>query len=476
MPETEAPTAPPAPESTPAPESSGTTTIVQPRHITTEAGRGADSPLAKSLSSIMEGKPAAEKPSGERVRGDDGKFVKPDATPKPAVEKKEVAEEKPKVVESPDEPIKRGKVVEATTKPPVQAKEEDPLSEADKRQLSATTQARIRELSGKFRAEEARAKKATEELAAAQKALDEAKATKPDLPDDVKSQLEQLKQYRRRFDLEKDPEIVTQFDSKIDATEQQINAMLKRHGLPDTLEKTIKEHGGFLAFSRSSLSVPVPNQDGVVEQVPAAKLYERILGLLPAPEADLIRAAIGDQARLKRDRDLKIKEESGKAAEFFTKQEQEQAEQTKQQQAHQETFQKTLRSARDKAFTEIPWMKDVDVPEGDGEAAKQARAINKKHAQYRKLYDETLATKDVNDVVLTMLDSVEKYHLQDQLKETEAKLKAAQDELDQIKEASRTVPRNGSGREVASETAEDTSSDPRKTTLRGALEAMQNRA
>lgn len=66
------------------------------------------------------------------------------------------------------------------------------------------------------------------------------------LPAEVESELKELRDFRKVFDIQNDAEFKSKYDSSIESNSNEMEILLKRHGMPDETIKAIKENGGFV--------------------------------------------------------------------------------------------------------------------------------------------------------------------------------------------------------------------------------------
>src|SRR6185436_18362386 len=92
------------------------------------------------------------------------------------------------------------------------------------------------------------AEKATK-LAEYEKKLSEVKTADPATEEKIKTQLDELAMYRRRYELDKDPNVKVKYDQRVEAAEKSIIETLKRRNAGEALLKLINDEGGWAKFS-----------------------------------------------------------------------------------------------------------------------------------------------------------------------------------------------------------------------------------
>jgi len=243
-------------------------------------------------------------------------------------------------------------------------------------------------------------------LADLEKKLTEVKTVDPKTDEAVKKQLDELAMYRRRYDLEKDPEINTKFTARIEQSENVITAKLKERNAGDGLLNLIKEEGGWLKFSNSNRQIQLAN--GSVTT--ASDLSEQILQALPLGERKAVEAAMVDQINTKRDKDSFFEKEQKTANEYFQKLEEEKVKQTQAQQQQVQEITKTIDTWLKDTTSKNEWLKEKEVPANATPEQKTAITEDNRYTrQLNALLHKSLQTKDVNESLELVLDSVRYY-------------------------------------------------------------------
>lgn len=285
-------------------------------------------------------------------------------------------------------------------------------------------------------------------LAELEKKLNEVKTVDPRTDEAIKKQLDELAMYRRRYDLEKDPEINTKFNTRIEQSENSIISSLKARNAGEGLLALIKSEGGWLNFSNSAKQITLA--DGTVAT--QAEISERILQALPLGERKAIEAAMVDQINTKRDKDSFFEKEQKTATEYFKNLEEQQKKQAEAQQGQVQEITKKIDGWLKETAEKNEWLKEKPIPEKATPEQKAAiESDNKYTRQLNSLLKKSLQTKDVDESLELVLDSVryyqerrEKTRLADENAKLKADLEKAQSEINKIRSASRSTPKVGS--------------------------------
>jgi len=277
-------------------------------------------------------------------------------------------------------------------------------------------------------------------LADLEKKLTESGSANPD----VQKQIDELAMYRRRYQLESDPEVKAKFDDAIVAKDAEISDILKQNAAGEGLIKLINDEGGLAKFARLNKSYKLA--DG--KSVTAKELFNRIRDTLtdnnPA-DALALDSAIQEQARLASEKVRYIETEKGKAKEYFTAQEKAQQERSTGLKAKVEAFVAKLTNEDDS-------FKDLVAPaDASPEKAKEIKEENIYRKQLRDVLKASIGTTDPDEYLAMVKDATLLYPVKRSLAKAEAtnkekdveiaKLKA---ELDKVRGASTTTPKKSS--------------------------------
>lgn len=293
----------------------------------------------------------------------------------------------------------------------------------------------------------------------------------------VKRSLDELSMYRRRYDLEKDPDVKSKYDGRIEGAENAIYKTLTDRGLPQDVTKIIKEEGGWLKFIDSSREVPLQNG----KTMSAAELAEAIKTQLPVSARREIEALELEQIQTRRDKEVYFQEETKKAREYFDNQENMTKKQKEEAQKRFQDASKVVSEWKSKFVADNAWLKEKTI---DAKLSPEQRAEledHNKHAkQLNQLMDKYLGAKDIDGMLEVLVDSI-RYHQErrelafalDKNKKLEDQLKAKQAEIDRFKKSDSSINKGGSLRvaPAAKSAAEEKEAGPK--TLEDAFFAIE---
>lgn len=280
-----------------------------------------------------------------------------------------------------------------------------------------------------------------------EKKLSEVKSVDPKTDEAVKAQLDELAMFRRRYDLDKDPEVKTKYDDRIVSAEKPIVDILTRHGAGEALLNVIKEEGGWLKFSQSTR--PVTLKDG---PAPAAEVADLILQTLPFGDRRTLESLATEQITTKREKDRYYEEQQKTASEYFKNKEDQAAKGSVEYQKQVEEARKMIEAWNKDVHEKHDWLKEKEVPATASAEQKAALEDDNKYTrQLKGLLKKAVETKDISGMLEVVLDSVQYYQERRAHSKTQAALaaekkevKRLQDELDKFKNAGKSVSRAGS--------------------------------
>lgn len=399
---------------------------------TMEESRGAKG-LAAAFTDIAK-TGTAEKKEAPVVEKKEAKVEKKE----PVVEKKEAVIEKKEQTESQKEEKAQSEAKTArsklksdifTTKDEVEKKDAPVVdeSEAAEKEDDVTdeeltvlphdkpkTARRIKAILRKADEALAKANTSASETEKLKKELEDArKATKdPASEEAIKKQQEELSMYRRRYQLDSDPEIkkalVERFDSKIEDSDKQIIATLKSEGLDEGIVKIINDSGGFVNFSKTA-NRQLKLADGTTMSY--AAFADEILNNINSGNRETVRAHISSQINAKEDKRRYIEGEVRNANEYFTKQEKQHEEQRKQVEVRQKEVTMQLEGFLDKTLKETEWLQPLPLP---SDADEKARAAVTQENEFRKSMRDTLTSTlksaSFEEILESAVDSVAYYN------------------------------------------------------------------
>lgn len=280
------------------------------------------------------------------------------------------------------------------------------------------------------------------------------------VPDDIKSQLDELAQYRYRFNLEAAPE-VKQYDTKIADAESVVMDTLKTASVPGWIEEAISKAGGIIPFSKSRKEWTIKKQDGSGnENVTEAELYNRLVNSLNAGERDVIRGTLAEVAKLAKEKERFVKEKSTKAKEHFAELEKQQQESVKAQEKAVNQVKEAIAKTIDTFSTTAPWMKDVDESFGENYKAENTRRseLRAHMAEFKNVpalaYALANSTKEDAELLQnTIVAAVRAFDLKDSLASANEKIKSLEAEVKKLKGAGISTMKAGAAKESATAVA-----------------------
>lgn len=396
-----------------------------------------------------------------------------------AQNKQELFDKKQEEVVSPDAEVKP----DTEVKPDASATTEEVVPDEEMQVLphdKPKTAKRIRALLTKIdsaNAVQATTRKELDEKASKLQALEEelkkSKSADPVITDEIKTQLDELKMYRRKYELDNDPEIKTKFDSKISSSEEAIILLLKNKSAGEGLLNIIKEEGGWSKFADSKRDIRMA--DG--SDVPANELAETILGNLSYRERREVDVSVNEQIRLNREKEMFMQEEVKRADSFFSERQKMTQLEHEKAQAEFEKNKKLVDEWHSKLETENEWLKEKVIPEGSKPEEKAAIEDDNKHTkQIRDIAREYIKVKSLPEA-LNMVGDAVKYHqerrenakLHDKIKALEQRVQ----EFEKFKSAGRTTTKPGSIAGGGNTTIEPQRTPARQKSLEDMLDEME---
>ncbi len=274
------------------------------------------------------------------------------------------------------------------------------------------------------------------------------KTVDPKTEEEIATYKKELNMFRRKYDLDKDPEVKSKFDARIEQADTTIPEIIKKNNAGEGLLNLIKEEGGWAKFSASNRLVTLA--DG--SKVTTAELADQIVQALPFADRKVVDSLTLEQIALKREKERFLEAEMKNADEFF-KQKEEAATRGSAEYAKQiKEAEATIKKWQEKVAVENAFLKEKEIP--SDATAEQKKEIEEENAHAKTLNEslkKNLNTKDLDGMLNIVLEATkfhqvarEKTKLQKELDKVKADLKAKSDELDRFKESGRTVVKPGS--------------------------------
>lgn len=268
----------------------------------------------------------------------------------------------------------------------------------------------------------------------------------------VKAQLDELKMFKRRYELDKDPEVATKFDSRVQYAEKGITEILTKRQATPALLKLIADEGGWAKFSSSTTPISVKSADGGTTQIPASEAAENILNALPMLDRKQLESAMMEQIQLDRDKKRFLEEETKRAVDYFKSRDEEANKQVAAQRQGMDEAKKLIEEFKTTAVTQREWLKQQEVPvNATAEQKAEIEDSNAYKKQLASLLKKNLEVKDIPSMLGVVEDSVAYYaerrnsaRLMDENAKLRAELTHQKESMDKFKNASRSTSKSGS--------------------------------
>lgn len=342
---------------------------------------------------------------------------------------------------------------ENPAKPQETAKEEAPseeLPEAEKGVLPTDKPSTAKRIQY-FLKQEAKLKQEAAALKAELEAAKKAPATQVNLEEVERIKQEkaaadaELTKFRRRYEIDNDPEFKTKFDEPIQQTEKSIEDTLKKY-LSEATIAAVKGEGGFGQFSRSGKTFSVQqlvNGEPKTVTVTAAQLARQWLDGIPIGDAEFVKSALGKQQLLDLEKKATIEREVASSKEYFTQREEKARKER--EAAQQESA--TIKATFDRLVTETEstatWLKDKEVPaNASAEQKKEIEDYNKFQKELRGMLRKHPTKPEEYVAILT--DAAQAHHLRREEGNLRKELDAARAEIAKLKGGMKTTPKSGS--------------------------------
>lgn len=426
-------------------------------------------PIADAIKEKME---PAQKQTQEAPSKEDVKVEKPEKTPtsldeklEETLQKKEVEEEvtREKLLERTSvkkqevkvEPKQEVKKEEDKVDPDAPTDDELQVLPHDKPKTAKRIQALLKKvdtLNNTFAETKKGAEEKAKRLAELEDQLKKVQSVDPATNEAIKSQLDELKMFKRRYELDKDPEVKTKFDTRVDYAEKGITEILTRRQATPALLKLIADEGGWTKFASSQTPISVKGADGSASTIPASEAAENILAALPLSERKQLESAMMEQIQLEREKKRFVEEETKRAVEYFRERDEQAAKQAEAQQRSTVEAQKLIEEFKTTATTQREWLKQLEVPaDATPEQKAEIADANAYRKQLASLLKKNLEVKDIPSMLGVIEDSVAYYaerfktaRLLDENAKLKAELVAQKESADKFKSASRSTSKAGS--------------------------------
>jgi hypothetical protein len=244
-------------------------------------------------------------------------------------------------------------------------------------------------------------------------------------PQELLSELEDHRKFRKIFDAENDPEFQQQFNEKIGTLDSDVINILKKNGLPEETEAKLRAAG--------------------LEQVPADWWEENVLPRLNFLDRERVQKKLAERSDVVDAKQKELEKFSSRKDEFFAEQEQK-------VQQFREQEQNTIHTHLDVMTKELPQARYMEVPRNaTQDQIVQIQNHNNAVAEMEGHFHDALNAsnpQDRTEVAMAAVASIyfakEIDHLQSQLQAATNQSAKFAKELEAIRSAGRTpAPRSG---------------------------------
>ena len=367
--------------------------------------------------------------------------------------KQEAADAEPPPAEVPPakEEKTEGQDKSGEAKPPAETTEEQPVTDEEIQQtindpaISKRHQKRMVFLAN-------RAKELELKLAAAEKKPEtDANAVKvKELEDAHKAAEQELIRYRRRYSLEKEPEL-QKFDTIATSAEEAILGKLQSAGLSAATIKLIKGMGGFEGFANSSQAFTINVKDEttgevVEKQITAAALAKKWLGDMNVGDAEYIRAKLAERFNAVDAKKRRTEELAADAEQWFKSRELEQQKQIETQQKHATDYFSSYEKQIGEWAAKQELLKDKPVPPAaTPEERKEIEDYNKHNAGVKALMKMAANPTSLSDHVAVVQEAANALLQRRENTRLTKELAALKEKLDKLQKGVSTTGNRGGG-------------------------------
>jgi len=255
--------------------------------------------------------------------------------------------------------------------------------------------------------------------------IDYLRQQKSEPPQELLSELEDHRKFRKIFDAENDPEFQQQFNDKIGTLDSDVISILKKNGLPEETEAKLRAAG--------------------LEQVPADWWEENVLPRLNFLDRERVQKKLAERSDVVDAKQKELEKFSSRKDEFFAEQEQK-------VQQFREQEQNTIHTHLDVMTKELPQARYMEVPRNaTQDQIVQIQNHNNTVAEMEGHFHDALNAsnpQDRTEVAMAAVASIyfakEIDHLQSQLQAATNQSAKFAKELEAIRSAGRTpAPRSG---------------------------------
>jgi len=276
-------------------------------------------------------------------------------------------------------------------------------------------------------------------------------------PEQIKEQLNELKQYRRRYAIERDPEFQQRFQGKLDESNELMDEALSSAGVSEKMRGVIKDIGGVAAFLKSDNKIEFNEPGSTKKQTLTpgqyiAKALANARNIAPDAAA-VFEAELAAQRRLDKEKAKFMEGETKEAKEYFDRIENREAELSKLGETAEQELEKVIASFKTTVHSQ-DWMKDLSsAPDASEDVKKAISTDNAFRKQLREYFDlqtqipaireaakRTTTQQQADELARVIIDSARVFHVERELKSATATIEKLQKELDAARRGGRSTP------------------------------------
>lgn len=312
----------------------------------------------------------------------------------------------------------------------------------------------------------------------------------------LKSEYEQTKtdllRYRRRYEIDSDPEIKDRFVKPIEEAEGNIANTLAKYSVSEATMKLIKDAGGLANFSRSGKVFKVNkrvverNADtGEDQEVvrsfenDAGDIVKSWLDAMNPVDAEYTRAQLGKQFNLLDERKKFVESETARATEYFSQVEAQKKQEQEKYEKETEEKRGQYKKWAEETISKEEWLKEKEVPSNASDDVKKSLQEHNDFVKQARanIADPTSIIGTAETVRATILDSQAAKYLRRENARLLKELEEAKGKAEKVVAATRTTSAKGSllPRASAPSTKKETNtSDDYMASFDEALDRLNN--
>lgn len=192
----------------------------------------------------------------------------------------------------------------------------------------------------------------------------EAKATEGKLTPEQEKEITELREWRKAFDTENDPEFKKQYDGKIEEIDNGLMAYLRANGLAEDDEKKLRAHG--------------------IGKVPAEWWDENVLKKLPFDKADIVRDYLKERTKTGMAKAAEIQKFQEQRPQMLQKD-------TEAKQVEAVEFRKKIDTHIANLVKDVDWARPKEIPaDATPEVKTQIEAHNKNVEEVNRQFEAAL--------------------------------------------------------------------------------------